>query len=69
MNAYAFEELTACFVFGDLKGPQTWTSAHRQCADPEWGRELGTPWKTTSSIVVNRKKGIGSHHLGKGWTT
>ena len=29
VNAYAFEELTACFVFGDFKMPETWTRAHR----------------------------------------
>ena len=34
---HAFEELTACFVFGDFKMPQTWTHAHRQYADPEVG--------------------------------
>ena len=36
-NAYAFEELTACFFFGDVKMLQTWTRAHRQCADPGGG--------------------------------
>ena len=55
MNAYAFEELTACFVFGDFKMPQTWTRAHRPCANPEGGRESGTPWKATSSIGFYRK--------------
>ena len=35
LNAYAFEELTACIVFGDFKRPQTWTCARRQCANPE----------------------------------
>ena len=39
MNAYAFEELTACFVFGDFKMPQTRKRAHRQCTDPEGGRD------------------------------
>ena len=39
MNVYAFEELAACFVFGDFKMPQTWTRAHRQCANPEGGKE------------------------------
>ena len=38
MNAFAFEELTACFVFCDFKMPQTWTQ--RQCADPEWTESL-----------------------------
>ena len=60
---YAFEELTACFDSGDFKMPQTWTRAHRQCANPEGGggggggggREPGTPWKTTSSIGFYRK--------------
>ena len=50
MNVYAFEELTACFVFGDFKMPQTWARAHRQCAVPGGGRESGTPSKSTSSI-------------------
>ena len=45
MNAHAFEELTACFVFGDFKMPQTWTRAHRQCANPEGGRESVSPGK------------------------
>ena len=51
MTAYAFVELTACFVFGDFKMQQTWTRAHRQCVNPEGGgMESGTPWKTKSSI-------------------
>ena len=37
LNAYAFEKLTACFVFGDFKRRQTWARAHRQCANPEGG--------------------------------
>ena len=55
MNAYVFEELTACFVFGYFKMPQTWTRAHRQCANPEGGRESGTPWKTMSFKGFYRK--------------
>ena len=57
MNAYAFEEPTACFVFGDFKKPQTLTRAHRQCMNPEegGGRESATPWKITSSIGFYRK--------------
>ena len=57
MNAYAFEELTVCFVLGDFKMPQTWTRAHtcRQCADPEGVRESRTLCKTTSTIGFYRK--------------
>ena len=66
MNAYAFEELTACFVFGDFKMPQTWTRAHRQCAKPEGGgRESETPWKTTSSKGFYRKMQINPITLEK----
>ena len=42
MNVYAFEKLAACFVFGDFKMPQTWTRAHRQCANPEGGGGAGS---------------------------
>ena len=45
MNAYAFEELTACFVFGDFKMPQTWLRAHMQCANPEGAGILEPPGK------------------------
>ena len=69
MNAYAFDELTACFVFGDFKTPQIWTRAHRQCADSEGGggggRESGTPCKTTSSIGFYRKMQFGPITLEK----
>ena len=68
MNACAFEELTACFVFGDFKMQQTWTRAHRQCANQEGGRESGAPWKTTSSIGFYRKMHFGPYHHGKSWT-
>ena len=65
MNAYAFEELTTCFVYGDFKMPQTWTRAHMQCANPEGGRESGTPWKTTSSLGFCRKMQFGPITLEK----
>ena len=42
---HAFEEITACFVFGDFKMPQTWTRAQRQCADPEGAVSLEPPGK------------------------
>ena len=43
MNAYAFEERTACYVFGDFKMPQTWTRAHRQCANRKGAGSLDPP--------------------------
>ena len=68
MNVYAFEKLAACFVFGDFKMPQTWTRAHRQCANPVGGgggRESRTPRKTTSSIGFYRKMQFGPITLEK----
>ena len=67
MNVYAFEELAGCFVFGDFKMPQTWTRAHRQCTNPEGGRESGPPppRRITSSIGFYRKMQFGPITLEK----
>ena len=51
--------------FGVFKRPQTWTRAHRQCADPEGDRESGTPWKKQSSTGFYSKKQLGPITLEK----
>ena len=36
MNAYAFEQHTACYALVTLKlEPHTWTRVHKQCMDPK----------------------------------
>ena len=62
LNAYAFEELTACFVFGDSKRPQTRTRAHRQCVNPEGVQGVRNPLENNRFY---RKKQLGPITLEK----